>query len=100
MRSIVGSLAQRSPCGSGAQLTDELLDPGADLIANGPNSLDALACGIVEDPVLVALARIPAAGVAAAHGDHDVRGLHRLIRQHLGLVARDVDALLSHGGDG
>ena len=37
------------------QLSDQLLDPRADLIADGSNHLDALAGRVVEDPVLVAL---------------------------------------------
>jgi DNA-directed RNA polymerase specialized sigma24 family protein len=34
----------------------KVVDPAADLVPDGPHGLDALACGVVQDPVLVPLA--------------------------------------------
>ena len=55
-----------------------------DLVVDRPYGLDALPGGVVEVPVLVALARKDRAGVAATHGDHDVGGLHDLFGPRLG----------------
>ena len=63
------------PCvlvSGGRDLRDQGLDAGPDLVADRPYGVDALAGGVVELPVLVALAREDRARVAAAHRDHDV----------------------------
>ena len=74
--------------------------PAFDLVADGPDGVDALAGGVVELPVLVALAGEERAGVAAAHGDDDVGGPDDLVGPGLGVLAGDVDADLGHGRDG
>ena len=61
-----------------------------------PDGLEVLAGRVLEDPVLVALARIDRAGVAAAHRDHDVGGLHDLVGERLGELFVQVDAELVH----
>src|SRR4029450_1722919 len=78
------------------QLSDQLLDPLPDLIADGSNDIDALSGRIVESPVLVAFAGIVRAGVTAAHGDHHVRGLDSVVGEDLGFLGTDVDAFLGH----
>ena len=45
-------------------MVDEGFDATADLVADGPDMVEILACGVVEDPVLVAFAGIVGAGVA------------------------------------
>ena len=57
-----------------------------------------MAGGVVELPVLVAFARVDGAGVAAAHGDHDVGGLHGGVVELLGVGAAgvQVDTDLGH----
>jgi hypothetical protein len=37
-------------------LVDEGFDATADLVADGPDMVEIVACGVVEDPVLVAFA--------------------------------------------
>lgn len=74
--------AGRLPCallpanGSGRSLAgergDQSFNAGADVVADRPHSVDALTGGVVELPVLVALARVVGAGVAAPHRDYDV----------------------------
>ncbi|OKI48893.1 hypothetical protein A6A27_36370 [Micromonospora sp. CB01531] len=54
------------------QCGEEPFHPGADLVADRADGFDALADGVFELPVLVALAGEDGAGVAAAHGDDDV----------------------------
>ena len=56
---------------------EEVLDAQVDLVADLADGVDALAGGVVELPVLVALAGEDRAGVAAAHGDHHVGGWTR-----------------------
>jgi hypothetical protein len=57
-RSSLPAPAGRSAYGSvrGRQLTDEGLDPALDVVTDGTHLVDALACGVVERPVLVAFA--------------------------------------------
>ena len=62
--------------------------------------VEILACGVVEDPVLVAFAGIVGAGVAARHGDHDVGSFDRLRGQDLGSFGGNVDPFFGHGLDG
>ena len=78
------------------QIGDEALHPAVDLVADPPHRLEILAGGIVQLPVLVPLARIDRAGVAAAHRDHDVRGLHELVGQRLRELLAHVHADLLH----
>src|SRR5699024_3798479 len=48
------------------------LNAGLDLVADRANRFDALACRVIEFPVLVALSREEGACVATAHGDNHV----------------------------
>jgi hypothetical protein len=59
----------------GHQVSQELLDPVADLITDGPYCVETETSGVGEVPVEVPLAGEDRAGVAAAHGDDDVGGL-------------------------
>src|SRR5829696_8142586 len=78
------------------QLSDQSLHPLADLIANGSNHIDTLSRRVVEGPVLVAFAWIVGTGVTAAHRDHHIGGLDRVVGENLGLFGSDVDAFLGH----
>ena len=62
------------------EVGDQLLDPATDLVADRPHRVDVPARRVVEDPVLVALAREERALVAATHRDHDVGDVHRVRR--------------------
>src|SRR4051812_30304131 len=78
------------------ELGDQPLDPPADLVADRPDRLDAEARGVVEDPVLVAPARVERALVAAAHRDDDVGRPDRGVAEQRGPLGGDVDPLLGH----
>src|SRR5690606_24767258 len=84
------------------ELAGESLDACSDLIADRTHRLDALPGRVVELPIFVALSGEEGAGVAAAHRDDDVRGLHRFGGKYFRLFCRDVDVELGHGvnGDG
>ena len=86
-RSSTGSTpAARSRRLSGGfelQAADEDLDAAADLVADRADGVDAEAGGVVELPVLVALAGEDRAGVAAAHRDDDVGGPDDLVGPRL-----------------
>jgi len=79
---------------------EEGADAVGDVVADGADGVEVLAGGVVELPVFVAFAGEVGAGVAAAHGDHDVGGADDLVGPGLGVFAGDVDADLGHGGDG
>lgn len=79
----------------GAEAGDELLGPGADLVANRADLVDSLAGRIVELPVLVRLSGVERAGVTAAHSDHDVGGLGGFRGQNLGRLVGEVNPDLS-----
>src|SRR6476620_1641467 len=86
--------------GGGGEGSDEVLDPGLDLVADGADGGDALAGRVLEFPVLVALAREDRAGVAAAHRDDDVGFLDSLGGEDLRDFGGHVDAEFGHGLDG
>jgi hypothetical protein len=48
-------------------------------ISDRPYGVDSLAGWVFEYPILIAFAGIERAGVAAAHGDHDVKGFDDLV---------------------
>ena len=81
-------------------MVDEGFDAMADRVADGPDMVEILACGVVQDPVLVAFAGIVGAGVAAPHGDYDVGGFDGLRGQDLGSFGGNVDTFFGHGLDG
>ena len=70
-----------------------------DFIADRPDGGQVQAGRVGEVPVEVALAGIDRAGVAAAHGDHDVGGLDFAGGQRLGELVGDVESDLGHGLD-
>jgi hypothetical protein len=72
------------------EVGDELLDPDADVVADGPDHIDGLPGGVGELPVLVAFAGEDGAGVAAARGDDDVTGLGGVVVELLGLLGGDA----------
>src|SRR3954447_12061873 len=61
--------------GSEAEFVDELSDAAFDVVADGADAGGVETSGAVEVvPGFVALAGEDGAGIAAAHGDHDVGG--------------------------
>jgi len=80
------------------QYGDEGLDSPPDLIPDRPHGFDSFANGVLEHPVLVVRTGVERAGVAAAHGNHDVRGLDGFSGEDFRLLRGDVDADLGHGG--
>src|SRR4029453_17461027 len=81
----------------GDEFSEELLNPAVDLVADAADDLDGLAGGVLELPVLIALARIDRAGIATAHGDDHIRGLDRGLGERLGELPGQIDAQLAHG---
>ena len=81
------------------EAADEDLDAAADLVADRADGVDAEAGGVVELPVLVALAGEQRAGVTAAHRDDDVGGADDLVGPRLRVLGGDVDADLGHRVD-
>src|SRR5699024_1781677 len=81
------------------QLGYELLDAGFNVVANGPDGLNALAGRVLELPVFVAFAREDRTGIAAAHGDDDIRGFDRFGSQDVRGGRGNVNAFFSHGFD-
>src|SRR5690625_6127373 len=71
-------------------------DAGPDVVSDPPDRLEVLAGGVLERPVLVALAGKHWAHVATAHRDHDVGGGHGVGGEDHGLLGGDVDADLAH----
>src|SRR4051794_34390621 len=67
----------------GRELLDEPSDTDGDLVADPAHAVEVEAGGVLELPVLVALPRVDRAGVAAAHRDHHVGGLHGRAGQRL-----------------
>ena len=68
-----GCVASISHCLlSGDEVAQQGLNTPADLVADRADRLDTLPGRVVQDPVLVAFARVEGAGVAAAHGDHHI----------------------------
>lgn len=63
---------------------------------DGTDGVHALTGGILELPVLVALAGEDRAAVTAAHVDDHVRVPHCLGGQHLGVLCGNIDALFRH----
>lgn len=55
--------------------------------------------GVVEFPVFVAFAGVPAAFVPAAHGDDHIGGFDCFVGEDLGGVVGDVDAFFCNGRD-
>src|ERR1700691_5386688 len=75
------------PARPSVQLVEQGEYPVADVVADGADGGEVEACGVGEVPVEVALAWVEGAGVAAAHGDHDVSRLHLAGGQGLGVLA-------------
>src|SRR5690606_24280585 len=84
----------------GKYLGQQCFDPATDVVADGTHRVEALPGRVVELPVFVALTREVGADVAATHRDDDIRVLHRVGGEDLGLLGGDVDAELGHRVDG
>src|SRR3984957_4673654 len=67
-----------------------------DRITNLSNFREVFSAGILQFPVLVALARVDRARVTTAHGHNDVGVATHLVGQLLRRLIRDVDAQLLH----
>src|SRR6478735_4349188 len=65
------------------EFADEALDAAADVVANSADRVDAFPCWVFEFPILVTLSGEDRAGIAAAHGDDHVGGMHGFGGEHL-----------------
>src|SRR5215468_9211373 len=81
------------------ELADQGLHPDVDLVADATDGREVPARGVVERPVLVALARVYGAGVTAAHRDHDIGGADSIVGERLRELLAHVDAHLLHRVD-
>ena len=98
MRSVMSIVAQASASAAGSSSARRSRTAAVDLVADRADRVDALAGGVVELPVLVALAGVERARVAAAHRDDDVGGLDGGVVEPLrvGAGGAQVDAELGH----
>src|SRR5690606_6630475 len=71
----------------------------ADVVSDAAHGGGVLTGGVVELPVLIALAGEDRAGVAASHRDHDVGLPHGIGGESARCVCGDVDSLLGHHPD-
>src|SRR5699024_8676589 len=78
------------------QLGYELLDAGFNVVANGPDGLNALAGRVLALPVFVAFAGEYGAGIATAHGDNSMGGFDVLEGQDVRSVRGNVIVFFSH----
>ena len=93
---VVGWFTIHPFTGRDAEFVEETADSFLDVVADRADGIDGLAGGVGQFPVLVSLAGEDGAGVAAAHGDDDVGGLHDLVGPGFGELAGDVDADFGH----
>src|SRR5690625_357093 len=89
---------RRATLGSG-QFGDEASDSALDVVSDGAHGVDALPGGVVELPVLVALAGEDRAGIAAPHRDDHVRRSYGIGGEELWAFGGDVDPDLGHRFD-
>lgn len=81
------------------QLGGEACYPPLDFVPYRSNFFDRSAGGILERPVLVALAGMDRAGIPASHRHHDIGLTHVRVMKQLRLLVSEVDADLRHGLD-
>jgi hypothetical protein len=87
--------------GNEAEFVDQLSDAAFDVVAYGADASGVETGGIVEVvPGFVAFAGEDGAGIAAAHGDHDVGGADSFVSPGFGELVGKVDASFGHSGDG
>jgi hypothetical protein len=67
-----------------------------DAVADGAHRVQRLPGRVGQRPFFVAFPRVDGAGIAAAHGDHDIGGPNDLVGPGLGKFLGDVDAHLGH----
>lgn len=72
-------------------MCQNVADASCDGVADGPHHIDAAASVVGQIPAPVAFFRKGGAGVTAAHGDYDVRGVHDFVDPGLEVFAGDVD---------
>src|SRR5215203_6190545 len=75
-----------------------MLDAKPDLVSNRSHGGDIASGGVVELPVLVALAWEQRASIAASHRDDDVGSAHDLVGPWLRKLVGDINSDLGHGG--
>ena len=90
---------EHSPAKRSRELAKEAVYSRADVVPYWSDVFERKPGRVWQVPVEVTLARVNGAGIATAHRDHDVSGLHLIGGEPLGNLARDVDAELGHGLD-
>src|ERR1700691_510878 len=93
-RDMVVPFSGRDSCGwgGGQEFGDQSLDAVGDVVTDAAHGGQGLASGVRQFPVAVRHSWEVGAGVTAAHGDHDVAGLHRITSEDPGGGGGDVDA--------
>src|SRR3954451_12616953 len=82
------------------EIGNEPLDSPVDLVADRAHGIERLGIGgVVEHPVLVALAREDRTRIAASHGDHHIGGAHEVVRERLWEGVGEIDPQLGHRFD-
>src|SRR5215211_7711959 len=82
------------------EFVDERFEALANLVTNGPNMVEVMARGVVENPVFVAFAGVVRTGVAATHRDHDIGSFDGLGGEDFGPFRGNVNPFFRHGLDG
>src|SRR5215218_1183612 len=96
-RASAAARRRRSGCATlGLQIRQKPFHATGDLVSNPANRVEVLAGGVLELPVLVALAGIDGAGVPAAHRDHDVGDADRVVREGLWVLPAQIHPNLGH----
>jgi hypothetical protein len=83
-------------CTNEVEFEKELSDVPFNVVSDRSDIDNVTTGGIVELPGFVPLAGEERAGVAAAHGDHDVCGADCLVGPRLGELLGDIDATFGH----
>src|SRR3954467_2244378 len=65
--------------GGDAEFVEQSANPFFNVVADGPDNVDTLTGGVVYGPLFIAFSGEDGPGVAAAHRDHYVGGVHDLI---------------------
>jgi hypothetical protein len=92
--------------GGDAEFVEQSANPFFNVVADGPDNVDTLTSGVVHGPLFIAFSGDDGVGVAAAHRDHYVGGVHDLIGSRfrelvgVGFPSYRRDVAMRRFGDG